>query len=129
MSDNNVKHPVIKVLGFCDSVKEMLNTHKTAMITTGVDPTAQITVIGTSRDTLNTDNTAQESLKTQLHEKTALVDSDNTAAYRNASKGCDMLIAAFGNTSEVAKEARNLRKPFQHPKRKSSSGTTTPPAP
>jgi hypothetical protein len=126
MAENNITYPVTEVLGFCDAVVAMLNTHKTAMIATGVDPTAIITTIGAKRDTLNTQNTTQESLKTQLRDQTAVVQTANSDAYHRASNGCDRLIDAFGNTSEQAKEARNLRKSFQHAHRTPATPTPTP---
>jgi hypothetical protein len=125
MPEKNVTYPVTEVLGFCDATIAMLNTHKTEMIAAGVDPTALITAIGATRDTLNTQNTAQEVIKTQLRNQTIVVDAANAAAYHKASNGCDRVIDAYGNTSEQAKEARNLRKGLQHKSR--TPATPTPP--
>ena len=128
MSAKKVSYSVTDVMGFCDGIIALLNTHKTAMVAKGVDPTANITTIGTNRDSLNTENTKQETYKTQLHDQTALVDQVNATAYTVASNGADQVIAAFGSTSQVAKEARALRKSLKHTSR-TKTPTPTPPTP
>lgn len=129
MADKPVTYPVTEVLGFCDAVAALLTTHKTEMIADGVDPTALMAAIATKRDTLNTQNTAQEALKTQLKNQTAVVDAANSDAYHTASKGCDQVIAAYGNTATASTEARNLRKGLQHKSRTAATPTPTPSPP
>ena len=99
MANKPVSYPVTEVLGFCDGISALHTNHKTAMIALGVDPTANLPRIGTKRDTLNTQNTEQEVMKTALRDKTPLVDAAKSDAYHEASQGADMLIAAFGNSS------------------------------
>ena len=125
MADTRVSYAVNDVIGFCNSTKEMLNTNKAAMIAADVDPTALMAQLTTVAGTLTTENATQENMKTQLRDQTTLVANTNAAAYVKASKGCDMLISAFGRTSEQAKEATNLRKGLRPAKNKS---TPTPPA-
>jgi transposase-like protein len=126
MADKNVTYPVTEVLGFCDATVAMLNNRKTAMTALGVDPTTLITTIGTNRDTLNTQNTTQEVMKTALRDQTAVVDAAKATAYAKASNACDKVIDAFGSTSEQAKEARNLRKALHHQSRAPATPTPTP---
>ena len=127
MATKKVTYPVTEIMGFCDAVVAMLNEHKTAMIAEDVDPTDLITAIGTEKTSLNTVNTQQEAAKTVLRTKTIAVDAAKITAYNKASKGCDQLIAAFGRTSEEAKEAINLRKGLKHESRPPDS--PTPPGP
>ena len=126
MADKPVTYPVTEVLGFCDATIAMLNNRKTAMIALGVDPTAVITAIGATRDTLNTQNTTQEAMKTALRNQTIAVDAAKAIAYAKASNACDKVIDAFGGTSEQAKEARNLRKGLHHQSRTPATPTPTP---
>lgn len=110
MPQSKVTYAVEEVLGFCTSVKAMLNTYKTDMIAAGVDPTTLLAQVDTQLTDLNTKNAAQENLKTQLRDQTALTDTAKNTAYTTGSKGCDLLISAFGRTSAQAREATNLRK-------------------
>lgn len=124
MADTKTTYPVEQVIGFCASTKGMLNTYKTEMIAAGVDPTALLALMDTDIADLNTQNAAQEALKTQLRNKTPIVEASKNTAYGNASKGCDMLISAFGRTSQQAQEATNLRKSLH-----STHHAPTPPNP
>ena len=125
MPETKVTYAVEEVMGFCNSAKAMLTTYKTQMIAAGVDPTALMAEVDTACADLNTKNAAQENLKTQLRNQTALVDTAKSAAYTKASKGCDQLISAFGRTSQQAQEATNLRKSLRPQK---NSPPTPPPA-
>jgi hypothetical protein len=126
MSSNNKTYPVNEVLGFMSGSQQMLNDKKTAMIAAGVDPTALITGLDTKHDSLNTKNIAQEAIKTQLRTQTELVDAEKTDGYDLASQACDMVISAFGRTSQEAAEATALRKSVRPAPRRTPS-TPTPP--
>ncbi len=94
-------YPVNEVLGFMSGSQQMLNDKKTAMIAAGVDPTTLITNLGTKHDRLNTENSTQEALKTQLRTQTETVEDEKTEGYDLASQACDMVISAFGRTSHL----------------------------
>jgi hypothetical protein len=108
----------------------MLTNYKTQMVTAGVDPTNLITKLGTEHDDLAVENDKQESLKTQLRNQTAVVDAAKTLAYNDGSNACDMVITAFGRSSEQAQEAINLRKSVRPDTRqaaaKANKAKTTP---
>ena len=125
MPETKVTYPVEEVLGFCQSTKAMVNTYKTEMIAAGVDPTAALAQLDTAHSSLHAEHAVQENLKTPLRTQTPVVESARNAAYGKASNICDMVITAFGRTSEQAKEATNLRKAL-HPQK---SKATTPPTP
>jgi len=88
----------------------MLETYKTEMIAAGVDPTALIAQLSPLHTTLNTENIKQEGMKTDLRAQTEVVEGAKTDTYTAASRGVDMVISAFGRTSQQAKEAIALRK-------------------
>ena len=110
MPETKVTYVVEDVLGFCQSTKAMVNTYKTEMVAAGVDPTAALAQLETAHSSLNAENAVQENLKTQLRNQTPIVESARNIAYGKASNLCDMVLTAFGRTSEQAKEATNLRK-------------------
>ena len=110
MATRTTTYPVNEVLGFCDGTKQMLETYKPDMIAAGVDPTALIAQLGPLHTTLNTENIKQEGIKTELRTQTEVVEAAKGDAYTTASRGIDMVISAFGRTSQQAKEAVALRK-------------------
>ena len=120
MPDTKVTYSVEDVLGFCQSTRDMVSTYKTQMIAAGVDPAAQLTLLGTAQTSLSTQNAVQENLKTQLRDQTLLVEPARDKAYTVASNLCDQVITAFGRKSEQAQEATNLRKKL-HPKTASAA--------
>jgi hypothetical protein len=128
MSNDYNSYPVNEVLGFADGVRQMLDTYKTQMIAAGVDPTALLPKLLADHTDLNTKNIAQEGLKTQLRAATQAVDASKVVAYDDASRGCDMLIGAFGKKSQQAKEATNLRKSIR-PVKTTKTTPTPPPTP
>lgn len=125
MPETKVTYPVEDVMGFCQSTKAMVNTYKTAMIAAGVDPTAALAALDPAVATLNAENAVQENIKTELRKQTPIVEAARNAAYGKASNLCDMVLTAFGRTSEQAKEATNLRKAL-HPQK---AKPATPPTP
>ena len=125
MPETKVTYVVEDVLGFCQSTKAMVNTYKTEMVAAGVDPTAALAQLETAHSSLNAENAVQENLKTQLRNQTPIVESARNIAYGKASNLCDMVLTAFGRTSEQAKEATNLRKGLRPVKSKPA----TPPTP
>ena len=124
MPETKVTYVVEDVLGFCQSVKAMASTYKTEMIAAGVDPTAALTQLDTAHSSLNAENAVQENLKTQLRNQTPVVESARNVAYGTASNVCDMVLTAFGRTSEQAKEATNLRKGLRPQKAKPATPPT-----
>ncbi len=127
MSDKKTTYPVNEVLGFCISAKQLLTGKKTEMIAQGVDPTAMIAKLQTDHDDLFAQNSSQEDLKTQLRMQTETVDASNTQAYMDGSNACDLVISAYGRTSQQAKEAINLRKSVRPVTRKAKTDPDTPP--
>lgn len=119
-------YPVTRILGFCDAARQMLNVHQTQMIAAGVNPGALMALLPTQLDDLNAKNTVQESLKTQLRERTVLVDAAKGVAYATASQACDRMISAFGRTSEEGKEAIRLRRSLRLVRRASKTAAATP---
>ena len=125
MSASNVTYAVEDVMGFCTSAKALLTTYKNQMIEEEADPTTLINLLDLKRDDLNTKNSAQEALKTQLRIKTPEVATANADTYATASQACDKIISTFGRTSQQAKEATNLRKSIR-PAKKSATPPPTP---
>jgi uncharacterized protein (DUF1501 family) len=130
VNNPKVSYPVNEVLGFGAGTRQMLTKYKTQMIAAGVDPTALITKLGTGGDTLSVENDKQEGLKTQLRDQTAVVNTANGSLYDDGSRGCDMVITAFGRGSEQEQEAINLRKSVRPDTRaataKANKAKTTP---
>lgn len=124
MPEIKVTYPVEEVLGFCQSVTAMVNTYKTEMIAAGVDPTAGLAALDPAVTTLNAQNAVQENIKTQLRNQTPVVEAARNEAYGKASNLCDLLISAFGRTSQQAKEATNLRKSLRPQKSKPANPPT-----
>jgi hypothetical protein len=110
MADINVSFSVEEVLGFCQGTTDMVKGYKTQMVAKGIDPTAQLTLLGTAQTSLSAENVVQEGLKTQLRDQTTVVEASRNKAYTAASNLCDQVVTAFGKTSEQAQEAVNLRK-------------------
>jgi hypothetical protein len=129
MSNPTVTYPVNEVIGLCANTKAMLTKYKTQMIAAKVDPTEVIAKLDPDKDTLSNENDKQEGLKTQLRDQTKVVNTSSTTAYNDCSRGCDMVITAFGRQSEQAQEATNLRKGVRPVKHKDTTTPgTTPPA-
>jgi hypothetical protein len=124
MAETKVNYPVEEVLGFCQSTKAMVNTYKTEMIAAGVDPTAQLAKLDPSVTKLNAENAVQENIKTQLRNQTPVVEAARNDAYGIASNLCDMVLTAFGRTSEQAREAMRLRKSLRPVKSKDTPAPT-----
>jgi hypothetical protein len=126
MSSKKTTYPVNEVLGFMSGSQQMLTTKKTEMIAKGVDPTALIASLGTKHTSLNNENITQESLKTQLRNQTTVVENEKADGYDLASRACDMIISAYGRTSEAAVEATNMRKSVRPAPRREPSAPATP---
>lgn len=126
MPESKNTYSVETVLGFSTSVKSLLNTNKTAMIAKDEDPTARMTSIDTTAQSLTAENATQEKMKTDLREQTAKVEQLKAQLYSLSSAGCDKVLACFGRTSEQAKEATNLRKSLKTERR--TPEPTPPPA-
>jgi uncharacterized protein (DUF1501 family) len=126
MNTKKTTYPVNEVLGMMSGAQQMLNDKKTVMIAAGVDPTLLITSLGTKHDSLNTENSTQEALKTQLRTQTETVEDEKTTGYDLASQACDMVISAFGRTSQEAAEATALRKSVRPAPRRTPTPPPTP---
>jgi hypothetical protein len=129
MSEKTTSYPVNEVLGFGDGTKEMLTALKAEMITKGVDPTAVIGLIGPAHTNLTTENIKQEGMKTALKVQTEVVENSKGALYTVSSQGIDLIISAYGRTSEKAKEATALRKSVRPARTKKTTTPPTPPTP
>ncbi len=110
MSTSKVTYPANEVVGFCASTAAMLTKYKAQMITAKVDPTDIIAKLPVESKAVSDANDVQEGIKTQLKDATKAVNAAAATAYGDASKGCDMVITAFGRGSAQAQEATNLRK-------------------
>lgn len=110
MSDKKVTYPANEVVGFCASTAAMLTKYKTQMIAAKVDPTDLIAKLDPDGKAITAANDVQEGIKTQLKDATKAVNAVVATGYNDSSKGCDMVITAFGRGSSQAQEAINLRK-------------------
>ena len=126
---NTTSYPVNEVLGFGDGTKEMLTNLKTDMITKGVDPTALISLLGPGHADLTTQNIKQEGMKTALKVQTEITDTSKGSLYTLSSQGIDMIISAYGRTSQKAKEATALRKSVRPARTRKTTTPPTPPTP
>lgn len=63
----------------------------------------------------------QEQTKTALREHTNKLQQDKTTTYATLACGIDMVIAAFGRTSERGKEATRLRQQLTKIRRRKSA--------
>jgi len=101
--------PVDAALGYAQQAAALLTNYKTAMIAKGVDPTASIADLTAKAASLTTKNENQEATKTLLRQQTEDVNATKDDLEKVASAACDMILAAYGRTSEEAKEATRLR--------------------
>jgi hypothetical protein len=119
--------PVESALGYAQQAGALLTNYKAAMITKGVDPTATIADLTAKGATLTTKNETQEATKTLLRQQTEDVNATKDDLEKVASAACDMILAAYGRTSEEAKEATRLRNSIYTTIRRTP--TPTPPTP
>jgi hypothetical protein len=101
--------PVTDAIGFAQRTKEMLVNYQADMVAKGSDPAARLTRLDAQTNTLNVEDQKQEALKTSLAQQTVIVTTAKDALVREASSGCDLVIATFGRNSAQAKEATRLR--------------------
>ena len=102
--------PVDDIAGTAQQCKTMLEKYKTDMTTKGVDPTNLLTKLEGDCATMVATDATQEQTKTALREHTDKLHQDKTTTYTTLACGIDMVIAAFGRTSERGKEATRLRR-------------------
>jgi hypothetical protein len=130
MSTSKVTYPANEVVGFCASTAAMLTKYKAQMIAAKIDPTDLIAKLPVESKALSDANDVQEGIKTQLKDATKAVNAAVRPAYDDCSKGCDMVITAFGRGSSQAQEAINLRKgvrPASHHETPAPATTKTTP--
>jgi hypothetical protein len=102
----------------------MLKKYLEVMKVTGVDPSGLIQKLEGDCATMITSDQTQEQTKTLLREQTDKLQQDKTTAYATLACGIDMVIAAFGRTSERGKEATRLRRQLTKVRRRKNSQPT-----
>ncbi len=112
--------PVDDIAGTAQQCKEMLNNYKADMVAKGVDPSGLITKLEGDCATMVANDQTQEQTKTVLRERTETLHTAKSTAYATLACGIDMVIAAFGRTSERGKEATRLRRQLSKTRRKTS---------
>ena len=107
----------------------MLEKYKTDMTTKGVDPTNLLTKLEGDCDIMVATDATQEQTKTALREHTDKLHQDKTTTYTTLACGIDMVIAAFGRTSERGQEATGLRRQLTKVRRRKAAPSDPSPRP
>ena len=113
-----------EVFGFCDGVRQFMQTNQAALQTGGLNVTNWITDLNNQKSEAVSKNDAQESLKAQLRDATTAANGALQTAYDSASTKLDGVIGALGKTSELGKQAARLRSDIRR-----GSNPTPAPAP
>ena len=122
--------PIGRAVGLAQGMIDLLNDLKTRMVAASVDPTADITQLGTDMPAANHLNTEQEALKQELHAKTEELGVACDALVTSANQAGDKIIACFGKNSAEAKRVENLRAALRVKTRtETPPANPTPPAP
>ena len=118
-------YPITVTTGFMNSVASFLAKYKADLIAKKLDPTDDIAQLPLDAKALTDANQDQESLKTQLKEKTTQVEDLNSQGYANASTLLDAAIGKLGKTTPAGKEGARLRSQLRG---RDTGGATPPPA-
>ena len=117
--------PVDDIAGTAQQCKTMLEKYKTDMTTKGVDPTNLLAKLEGDCAIMVATDATQEQTKTALREHTDKLHQDKTTTYTTLACGIDMVIAAFGRTSERGKEATRLRRQLTKVRRRKTAPSDT----
>ena len=98
-----------EVIGFAQSVLDLLEKEKVALKKGGLNVDVLIAKVSIALEQARTANTTQESIKHQLKASTTLTEAEMDNAYITASSALDMAMGAVGKTSPQARVFQRLR--------------------
>jgi hypothetical protein len=110
--------PVDDIAGTAQQCKQLLTRYKADMVAKGVDPSTLLDKLEADCAAMVTTDQTQEQTKTALREQTTTLQASKGQTYATLACGIDMVIAAFGRTSERGKEATRLRRQLTKSRRR-----------